>query len=101
METAKNLITNLFGGDPHTRVCEVCGNAYDKCFEVRTNAGTTHVFDSFECAIHLLAPRCVHCGCQIIGHGMEEEGVFYCCAHCAGQNGVHMKDRATTEKSPA
>ena len=30
-------------------VCEVCGNDYDKAFEVRAG-GATHVFDSFECA---------------------------------------------------
>jgi hypothetical protein len=32
-------------------VCDVCGNDYDKAFEVRAG-GATHVFDSFECAIH-------------------------------------------------
>lgn len=31
----------------------------------------THVFDSFECAIHRLAPVCEHCGCKIIGHGLQ------------------------------
>jgi hypothetical protein len=31
-------------------VCEVCGNDYDKAFEVAA-AGFRHVFDSFECAI--------------------------------------------------
>jgi protein-arginine kinase activator protein McsA len=36
--------------------CEVCGNEYDKAFEVRL-AGQAHTFDSFECAIHALAPR--------------------------------------------
>ena len=30
--------------------CEVCGNDYDKAFQV-TVAGATHTFDSFECAI--------------------------------------------------
>ena len=35
--------------------CEVCGNNYDKSFEVM-QGGTSHTFDSFECAIHLLAP---------------------------------------------
>ena len=49
---------------------EVCGNDYDKSFEV-TLAGRTHVFDSFECAIHALAPVCAHCGCKIVGHGAE------------------------------
>lgn len=63
-------------------VCEVCGNDYDKSFEV-TAAGATHTFDSFECAIHLMAPRCEHCECTVIGHGTEVDGRFYCCAHCA------------------
>jgi hypothetical protein len=62
--------------------CEVCGNDYDKAFQV-TAAGQTHVFDSFECAIHRMAPICEHCGCKVIGHGVEVDGRFYCCAHCA------------------
>jgi hypothetical protein len=62
--------------------CEVCGNDYDKAFEVRA-AGATHTFDSFECAIHLMTPRCEHCECAVIGHGVEVDGHFYCCAHCA------------------
>ena len=35
--------------------CETCGNACDKAFQVTLN-GSTHTFDSFECAIqvHLL-----------------------------------------------
>ncbi len=77
--------------------CEVCGNAYDKSFEV-VLAGTTHVFDSFECAIHALAPTCAHCGCRILGHGVEAAGNFYCCAHCASAEGVGgMHDRAVGE----
>ena len=61
---------------------EVCGNEYDKTFEVVMD-NKTHVFDSFECAIHALAPTCSHCGCKIVGHGVEIENSFYCCAHCA------------------
>jgi hypothetical protein len=61
--------------------CEVCGNEYDKVFEVNKD-GTTHVFDCFECAIQALAPQCANCNCRIIGHGMEAGGEFYCCAHC-------------------
>jgi len=34
--------------------CETCGNQYDKTVQV-TN-GNSHTFDSFECAIHMLAP---------------------------------------------
>ena len=68
--------------------CEICGNDYDKAFEVTTAAGESHVFDSFECAIHALAPTCDHCGCRVIGHGVEADSVIYCCAHCAEKSGV-------------
>ncbi len=67
--------------------CEVCGNDYHRTFEV-IKAGSRHVFDSFECAIHKLAPVCDHCGCKIIGHGIEAGDKFYCCAHCARESGV-------------
>jgi hypothetical protein len=74
--------------------CETCGNEYDKAFEV-VMAGQRHVFDSFECAIQALAPTCAHCGCRIVGHGMEASGRMFCCAHCAEHSGVtDMKDRA-------
>jgi hypothetical protein len=76
-------------------VCEVCGNDYDKSFEVRASDGASHVFDSFECAIHALAPTCPHCACRVIGHGVEAEGRIFCCAHCAGESGVTtLQDRA-------
>ena len=67
-------------------ICEVCGNEYDKAMEI-TVGGETHVFDSFECAIHAVAPRCEHCGCAIIGHGVEAGGSTYCCVHCASRAG--------------
>ncbi len=74
--------------------CEWCGNEYDKAFEVLM-AGNRHVFDSFECAIQMLAPPCDICGCRIIGHGVEANGSIYCCAHCAAKGGEHeLKDRA-------
>jgi len=62
--------------------CEVCGNEYAGAFDV-TLAGMTHTFDSFECAVHRLAPSCSHCQCRILGHGVEAQGKLYCCAHCA------------------
>jgi hypothetical protein len=67
--------------------CEVCENDYDKAFTV-TLAGESHTFDSFECAIHALAPICAHCGCRVVGHGVEHSGAVYCCAHCAEMTGV-------------
>jgi hypothetical protein len=75
-------------------VCEVCGNEYDKAFQVILN-GQKHVFDSFECAIERLAPRCAHCHCRVIGHGMEKGAQMFCCAHCAGEMGAgELHDRA-------
>jgi hypothetical protein len=74
--------------------CEVCGNDYDKSFEVVAKGGR-HTFDSFECAIHMMAPVCDHCGCKIVGHGIEVKGGFYCCANCARQKtGANVIDRA-------
>ena len=74
--------------------CDVCGNDYDKAFQI-TVAGKTATFDSFECAIHALAPVCAHCHCKIIGHGVEANGAMYCCAHCAKHSGVAgVRDRA-------
>jgi hypothetical protein len=74
--------------------CEVCGNEYDKPMEIVVN-GISHYFDSFECAIHALAPVCDQCGVRVIGHGMEAGGVVFCCAHCAAKAGVEsVKDRA-------
>ena len=68
--------------------CEMCGNEYDKSFTVTTHDGKRHTFDSFECAIHMVAPTCDHCGCRIVGHGVESDGAIYCCAHCAHEAGV-------------
>ena len=74
--------------------CEVCSNDYDKAFEVIAG-GHRHTFDSFECAIHKLAPQCAHCECRIVGHGVESGGHIYCCANCARQHGVRdVADRA-------
>lgn len=68
--------------------CDVCGNDYDKTMRISV-AGQTHTFDSFECAIHAIAPRCPRCGCTILGHGLEaSDGSVYCCAHCARESGV-------------
>lgn len=74
--------------------CEVCGNDYDKAFRVNM-AGKDHTFDSFECAIEALAPRCAQCKCRVIGHGVEQGSKIYCCAHCAASTGTKaVRDRA-------
>jgi hypothetical protein len=73
--------------------CDHCGNDYDKAFTV-TQGASTHTFDSFECAIAMIAPECSHCRCRIIGHGVEASGKFFCCVHCASQAGIEtLRDR--------
>jgi len=73
--------------------CETCGNDYDKAFQL-SMGGVTHTYDSFECAIHALAPTCNQCGIRILGHGLEKEGTFFCCEHCAERAGVTgLRDR--------
>jgi hypothetical protein len=62
-------------------ICTTCGNDYDRTFQVVFD-GKSYVFDSFECAIHELAPRCAHCGCRVIGHGVEDGPSIYCCTSC-------------------
>jgi hypothetical protein len=74
--------------------CVVCGNDYDRSFQVNMGKDK-YEFDSFECAIHKLAPRCAHCDCTVIGHGVQAGETFYCCAHCAKQMGTKgVEDRA-------
>ena len=98
----------LKGGDPFMRPpmnfqrsvemprCDNCGNDYDKSFTV-TAGGKTHTFDSFECAIYMLAPTCSHCRCRIIGHGVEASGQYFCCAHCAKSEGIQGVDDRVLE----
>lgn len=73
--------------------CDTCGNEYDKSFEV-IQGGRRYTFDSIECAVHMIAPRCAHCECAILGHGVEGEGKIYCCANCAKHDGTSgLRDR--------
>ena len=74
-------------------VCDTCGNDYAQAFSITTHDGQMHTFDSFECAVHALAPRCACCQVRIVGHGLEAGQSVYCCAHCATQDGVEgLKD---------
>jgi len=74
--------------------CDVCGNDYDKAFTVMKDEHK-YTFDSFECAIHALAPVCAHCSCRVVGHGVEQDGKVFCCASCAKHAGpTKLRDRA-------
>jgi len=67
--------------------CENCGNEYARPITV-TLDGRSHEYDSFECAIHALAPRCEHCDTPVVGHGVENGSHVYCCASCARSAGA-------------
>lgn len=74
-------------------ICDTCGNDYDKAFTI-SKGDLSATFDSFECAIHAMAPTCDHCGCKILGHGIESAEAMYCCANCARQSGeAEVADR--------
>ena len=53
-------------------VCEVCGNDYDKAFEI-VAAGETHP-STASSAPSTRSRRPAHCGCRVIGHGVEANG---------------------------
>lgn len=76
--------------------CDNCGNIYDKAFRIFIGQ-SWYTFDCFECAIQLLAPACEHCETKIIDHGVEREGLIFCCAHCARESGIRsLTDRTGT-----
>ncbi len=65
-----------------TTRCEVCGQEAGGGVRV-VAGGLTHVFDSFQCAIHRLAPECDHCGCRILGRIFTSSGRPFCSEGCA------------------
>lgn len=78
--------------------CHTCGNDFQDSFRITTAEGRDFDFDSFECAIQQLAPQCTHCGCRIIGHGVQAKGQYFCCAHCARKQGPSdLVDNADTD----
>ena len=75
-------------------ICDTCGNDYDKTFMI-VRGDQSGTFDSFECAIQSMAPSCEHCGCRILGHGVEIDGTIFCGASCAHRAvpGTKLSDR--------
>src|SRR5678809_1475163 len=65
----------------HMAICVTCGNDYKKSFQVVMD-GNSYTFDCFECAVQRLAPTCAHCGCRVIGHGVETGNDIFCCMSC-------------------
>lgn len=72
--------------------CDTCGNDYPLAFEVITHDGRRLTFDSIECAAHKVAPRCAHCDCTVLGHGVQAGSEIFCCANCARHTGAQAQD---------
>ena len=72
--------------------CEVCGKIDGPCFEVRLG-GVRHVFDSFECAMNALSPRCGYCGCRIHGHSIVLGRKVFCSYQCANDDNVREYEK--------
>ena len=76
--------------------CDTCGNDYEDAFRIIIK-NQSYDFDSFECAIHALAPTCEHCGCRVLGHGVQFDETVFCCVHCASAAGATgLTDHAHT-----
>lgn len=71
--------------------CDNCGNDYARPFQVEMK-NQKYNFDSFECAINKLAPRCKACDTRVIGHGVQNGEDIYCCSSCARMKGVTSVD---------
>jgi hypothetical protein len=56
--------------------CETCGNDYDKAFEIYCSGRISFFRQLRVCAIQAMAPECAHCGCKVIGHGVEAKVSF-------------------------
>lgn len=67
--------------------CGACGNDHDRTFQVLSQI-QTRTFDSFQGAIHRLAPACTCCGLRIVGQGLEKDGRIYCGGLCADRGAV-------------
>lgn len=49
-----------------------------------------------------IAPECEHCHCRMLGHGVEVDGRFFCCAHCArtgSERGAEISDTVGVHQS--
>ena len=62
--------------------CMNCGLNIEKDYILYIN-GTEFTFDSFECAINFVAPRCNHCNSIIIGRGIKHLDEIFCSFDCS------------------
>lgn len=62
--------------------CVGCGLNIEKDYILFIN-GKEFTFDSFECAINFVAPRCAQCNCIIMGQGIEHADQYFCNSFCS------------------
>lgn len=62
--------------------CVNCGVTIEKDYILFIN-GTEFTFDSFECAVNFVAPRCANCNTIVMGRGVPVEGDLYCSTTCS------------------
>lgn len=61
--------------------CMNCGLNIEKDYILYIN-GTEFSFDSFECAINFVAPRCAHCNKIILDRGIKHDDEIFCNPFC-------------------
>lgn len=64
--------------------CVNCGVDIEKDYILFIN-GTEFTFDSFECALNFVAPRCTNCNSIVMGKGIRRDGDVYCSKSCSQQ----------------
>ena len=77
-----------------TTKSETCGNDYERLSKSGSTAKNTSSI-AFECVIRALAPTRPHCGCRIVGRGVEKNEAIYCCAHCASEAWSNRNGRSS------
>ena len=65
----------------HEARCIKCGLTIEKDYILFIN-GTEFTFDSFECAVNFVAPRCANCNSVILKDGIQISEAKYCNHFC-------------------
>ncbi|MFA6237893.1 MAG: hypothetical protein WC635_11235 [Bacteriovorax sp.] len=61
--------------------CMNCGVNIEKDYILFIN-GTEFTFDSFECAINFVAPRCANCNTIVMSRGLRSGEEVFCSDSC-------------------
>ena len=66
----------------HEARCVNCGVNIEKDYILFIN-GSEFTFDSFECAINFVAPRCLNCNTIVMGRGVQMGNDIFCSKECS------------------